>query len=958
MAVGGRIKGITIEIDGDTTKLTNAIKKSEQQIRQSTSGLKDVNNLLKIDPGNTELLTQKYKMLQTEIEGCRTKLSTLKEAQAQMVREGKVGTEEYDALQREIVETEQKLKGLTQEMRNFGSVSAQKIALAGEKVKSVGDSMTNMGQKLMPVTAALTAAGTVSVQKFAEVDKTMTLTNQTMGNTKEQADLLNRAMKDAAMNSTFGMSEAATATLNFARAGLSAEEAAAALAPAMNLAAGEGGNLDTVSAGLVATINGFGDSFDKTSHYADVFAIACNKSALDVDGLSDAMGIAAPVFKTAGYSVDDAALYMGIMANNGIEASEAANGLKTGLARLVAPAKQGKEMMMDLGLYTEDASGKMVSAFTNVDGSMKSSIEIQQILHDKFKDLSESEQIAAASAIFGKNQMSKWLALINTAPEDVKALSDEIAKCGGTTDEMAKAMMSGFGGSLEKLKSSVDVAAESLGEALAPTISKVADALQKAVDWFNSLDPEMQTCIANTLLAVAALGPVLIIGGKIISGIGTIMTLVPKLVGGINSIGGAIGNIVPSMSSALPAITSFMEADIGGALAAGGATAVGTAAAAVGGSIVAFFGGAEFGKMIGTYMFPDDAELYAHYAGISGTLELVKDTAVTFAERTQEHVQTAWGNVQEAGAVMAERTGEHLDNIKQSAGDTFNNVIEAGNTLKDRTSEHFETMKTNVGTSLDNVKEAAGTFVDRTNEHFENFKTKTGEVFTNVQEAAGTLRDRTSEHFETMKTNVGNAMSNLQSNVNDFKDKATSNFDSVKQKVSDLGSAAQEKFSSMQSHVSSAIDKVKSVLDSLKQKFDDIKSHISSTIDWLKGCFNFDWRLPDIKLPHFSVSGSFSLDPPSTPHFSVDWYAKAMEKGMILNSPTIFGAMGGRLLGAGEAGPEAVVGTSSLQSMITNAVAAGGYGGDIVIPIYLGNTRLQTMVVEAQKISDYRSGGR
>ena len=958
MAVGGRIKGITIEIDGDTTKLTNAIKKSEQQIRQSTSGLKDVNNLLKIDPGNTELLTQKYKMLQTEIEGCRSKLSTLKEAQAQMVREGKVGTEEYDALQREIVETEQKLKGLTQEMRNFGSVSAQKIALAGEKVKSVGDSMTNMGQKLMPVTAALTAAGTVSVQKFAEVDKTMTLTNQTMGNTKEQADLLNRAMKDAAMNSTFGMSEAATATLNFARAGLSAEEAAAALAPAMNLAAGEGGNLDTVSAGLVATINGFRDSFDKTSHYADVFAIACNKSALDVDGLSDAMGIAAPVFKTAGYSVDDAALYMGIMANNGIEASEAANGLKTGLARLVAPAKQGKEMMMDLGLYTEDASGKMVSAFTNVDGSMKSSIEIQQILHDKFKDLSESEQIAAASAIFGKNQMSKWLALINTAPEDVKALSDEIAKCGGTTDEMAKAMMSGFGGSLEKLKSSIDVAAESLGEALAPTISKVADALQKAVDWFNSLDPEMQTCIANTLLAVAALGPVLIIGGKIISGIGTIMTLVPKLVGGINSIGGAISNIVPAMSNALPAVTQFMEADLGGALAAGGTSAIATAAAAVGGSIVAFFGGAEFGKMLGTYMFPDDAELYAHYAGISGTLELVKDTAVTFAERTQEHVQTAWGNVTEAGALMAERTGEHLDNIKQGAENTFNNVIEAGNTLKERTSEHFETTKTNVGNSLTNIQEAAGTFTERTGEHFDNFRMKTGAVFNNVQEAGATLRDRTSEHFETMRTNVGNAMSNLQQATSNFKDRATEHFNSARDRVKDFGDTARQKFQDMQSNIQSAIDRARSVLDSLKQKFDDVKSHISSTIDWLKGCFNFSWKLPDLKLPHISISGSFSIDPPSAPHFSIDWYAKAMEKGMILNSPTIFGAMGGKFLGAGEAGSEAIVGTSSLQNMITSAVAAGGYGGDIVIPVYIGNTRLETMVVKAQQINDYRSGGR
>lgn len=947
MAVGRNIKGITIEIDGNTTKLNKALKDTENQIRNSANHLKDIDKLLKMDPGNTELLTQKYKNLQTEISGAKDKLKTLKEAQEQMVREGKVGTEEYDALQREIVETERKIKSLTKEMRNFGSVSAQQIAVAGEKVKKVGGEIEGVGRALMPVSAAVTAAGTVAVSKFAEVDKTMTLTNKTMGNTEAQAKLLDKAMQEAAMNSTFGMNDAAQASLNFARAGLSAEEAAAAMAPAMNLAAGEGGNLDTVSAGLVGTINGFGDTFNNASRYADVFAAACNNSALDVDSLSDAMGIAAPVFKTAGYTVNDAALYMGILADNNIEASEAANALKTGIARLIAPADQGAKMMDKLGI-----------SVTNADGSMKDTITIQKELHDAFAGLSESEQIAAASAIFGKNQMSKWLALINAAPEDVQKLSNEISNCAGTTDEMAKSMMSGFGGSLEKLKSSIDVAAYEFGKALAPTISKVADAIQRAVDLFNSLDDEQKTAIANAALVVAAAGPVLIVTGKFVTALGTIMTLAPKVVGGFKTIGTGISTITSGMSTALPAITSFMEADLGGALAAGGAGAIGTAAAAVGGSIVAFFGGAEFGKMLGTYMFPDDAELYAHYAGISGTVELVKDTVVTFAERTQEHVQTAWGNVQEAGAVMAERTGEHLDNIKQSAGDTFNNVIEAGNTLKDRTSEHFETMKTNVGTSLDNVKEAAGTFVDRTNEHFENFKTKTGETFTNVQEAAGTLRDRTSEHFENMKTNVGNAMSNLQTNVNDFKDKATSNFDSVKQKVSDLGSAAQEKFSSMQSHVSSAIDKVKSVLDSLKQKFDDIKSHISSAIDWLKGCFNFDWKLPDIKLPHFSVSGSFSLDPPSTPHFSVDWYAKAMEKGMILNSPTIFGAMGGRLLGAGEAGPEAVVGTQSLQNMITNAVVAAGLGGDTVIPVYIGSERIETIVVTAAQKNNYRSGGR
>ena len=401
-----------------------------------------------------------------------------------------------------------------EDVNNKLKTHSEQLKEWGDKLQAVGDKMTEVGKGLtMKVTAPLAAVGGVGVKKFAEVDKTMQLTNKTMGNTAEQADLLNRAMKDAAANSTFGMSDAANATLNFARAGLDAEQAAATLAPAMNLAAGEGGNLDTVSAGLVATINGFHGSFDEAGNYADVFAAACNNSALDIDSLSNAMSVAAPIFSSAGYSVNDAALYMGVMANNGIDADKAANSLKTGLARLVSPAKQGAEMMDKLGI-----------SVTNSDGTMKDSVQIQQELHDAFSQLSESEQIAAASAIFGKNQMAPWLALINTAPEDVGALNDSLANCSGTTNEMADAMMSGFGGSLEKLKSSIDVAVTSLGEALAPTIQKVADFIQGLVDKFNSLDPAQQQMIATIGLVVAAIGPVLVILGTVISTVGTIMT--------------------------------------------------------------------------------------------------------------------------------------------------------------------------------------------------------------------------------------------------------------------------------------------------------------------------------------------------------------------------------------------------------------------------------------------------
>jgi len=526
---GGRIKGITIEIGGDTTKLEASLKSVNQEIKGTESKLKDINKLLKMDPGNTELLSQKYKTLQQEIKATKEKLDTLKEASKQAdqaLKDGTISKEQYDALQREIAETEQSLKSLEQEYKNFGSVQAQQIAAAGEKMKELGGKVEDAGKTLTThVTLPLAAVGAAGVKSFAEVDKTMQLTNKTMGNTEEQAELLNKAMKDAAANSTFGMKDAATATLNFARAGLDAEQATSALAPAMNLAAGEGGDLDTVSAGLVATINGFHGSFEDAGHYADVFAAACNNSALDVDSLSHAMSVAAPIFSSAGYSVNDAALYMGVMANNGIDADKAANSLKTGLARLVSPAKEGAEMMDKLGI-----------SVTNSDGTMKSSIQIQKELHDAFGKLSESEQIAAASAIFGKNQMAPWLALINTAPEDVGKLDASLSSCAGTTHQMAEAMMSGFGGSLEKLKSSIDVLVTSIGEALAPTIQKVAEFIQGLVDKFNALTPAQQETIVKIGLVVAALGPLLIVVGKVISSIGTIMTWAPKIISGVQSV--------------------------------------------------------------------------------------------------------------------------------------------------------------------------------------------------------------------------------------------------------------------------------------------------------------------------------------------------------------------------------------------------------------------------------------
>lgn len=926
---GGRIAGITIELNGDATKLTKALADVDKSARQSQNNLKDIDKLLKFNPGNTELLQQKFKNLTTEIDSTKQRLETLKEAARQMELSGNVNSPEWDALQREIEATEQKLKGLNAEMDKFGSVQAQKIAAAGEKVSEVGEKIESAGKKVMPASVAMIGFGTVAASKYAEVDKVMTLTNQTMGNTTEQAELLESAMAKAASNSTYGMSDAANACLNFARAGLTAEESAAALAPAMNLAAGEGGNLDTVSAGLVATINGFHDTFDNASHYADVFAAACNNSALDVDSLSHAMSVAAPIFSAAGYSVNDAALYMGVMANNGIDADKAANSLKTGLARLVSPAKEGAEMMKKLGI-----------SVTNADGTMKDSVTIQKELHDAFAQLSESEQIAAASAIFGKNQMAPWLALINTAPEDVNELSDSLTNCAGTTDEMAQAMMSGFGGSIEQLKSSLDVLITMLGKTLSEFLVPIIQKISEFLNWLNSLDAGTRKIIVTIGLLVAAAGPVLIFIGKVTQGVGAVMQLAPKIVSGIGTIKGLLG----TLGGALKGLWATLMAN-----------PIVLIIAAIAALVAAFI-----------YLWNNSEEFRQFWINLWETIK----TAVTTAwEAIKTFIVNAWNAIKSAAETIWNAVSQFFtttwESIRMGVETAWNaittffstaweNIRVIAETIWNAIVTFFTTTWTNITTGVTTAWTNITTAISTALEAIKTAITTAWEAIkAAIASALSAIGSAVSSAWNTIKSNVTNAMNNIKSGVTNAWNNIKSTVSSV---LSSIGSAISNGFNTAKNNVTNALNAIKNTMSNIWQGAVNI---VSNAVSKLKSLVNFNWSLPKLKLPHISISGHFSINPPSVPHFSIEWYKKAMENGMILNSPTIFGAAGGNLLGGGEAGPEAVVGVDSLRSMIGEAVAAaGGFGGDITIPVYIGQQRLDTIVVKAMQRTNYRSGGR
>ena len=182
---GSNIRGITIEIDGNTSSLQKSLKEVDSSIKETQRSLKDVDKLLKLDPKNTELLTQKQKLLKDAIEETKKRISQLKDAQGQLAQ----GTSDWDAVQREIIETEQKLKGLEDQFKSFGSVSAQQLKATGSEIQNVGSKVKGAGQAMAPASAA--AAGLVTgfvgsgVEAVKLADELATLSKQTNISTED-----------------------------------------------------------------------------------------------------------------------------------------------------------------------------------------------------------------------------------------------------------------------------------------------------------------------------------------------------------------------------------------------------------------------------------------------------------------------------------------------------------------------------------------------------------------------------------------------------------------------------------------------------------------------------------------------------------------------------------------------------------------------------------------------------
>ena len=525
--MANRIKGITVEIGGDTTGLDKALKSVNTSIRSTQSALKDVNRLLKLDPSNTELLSQKQKLLKDAIAATKEKLDSLKVAQEQakqQLENGELGQDKYDALQREIVETEEELRRLQQEAATTNT-ALSKIDVAGQKMETIGNSIAGAGKKMMSVTTVIGGVGVAAVKTAADFDSAMSQVAAVSGATGKDFDALRNKAREMGAKTKFSATEAAEAMNYMAMAGWKTEDMLDGIEGVMNLAAASGEDLAATSDIVTDALTAFGLSAKDSGHFADILAAASSNANTNVSMMGETFKYCAPIAGALGFSAEDTAEAIGLMANAGIKSSQAGTALRTIMNNLAGDVKiSGK------------AIGDVTIATTNADGSMRDLSDILADCRSAFGNLTESEKAQAAESLVGKNAMSGFLALMNAGQGDIDKLSSAIDNCDGSAEKMAMTMQDNLAGQLTILKSQLQELAISFGDILMPAIRSIVSNLQGFVDKLNGMDEGTKRTIVTIALLVASIGPLLVIIGTAISKIGVAMQGFVKLANGISKL--------------------------------------------------------------------------------------------------------------------------------------------------------------------------------------------------------------------------------------------------------------------------------------------------------------------------------------------------------------------------------------------------------------------------------------
>ena len=572
----------------------------------------------------------------------------------------------------------------------------------------------------------------------------------------------------------------------------------------------------------------------------------------------------------------------------------------------------------------------------------------------------ETTRNAKAMELFGQkyndlSEIQKQQTLLKMVTDSQK-LSGAMGQASRESD--------GFENVMGNLKESGKQLAAELGEVLLPTVIKLVQGLTDMLKEFSKMDDDTKKLIVTIGGIAVAIGPVLTIFGKTVSTVGTIISVFGKMsgsIGGIISIGGkllggvkaiasfASGSLIPALA-AIPAPVWIIIAVIGALVAAGVALyknwdEVSAWGKKAWGEITDFVGEAK-DKIVGFFqkiidfigdnwqglltlivnpvagafkLLYDNCDSFREF--FDGFITKIKDSFTEGIENLKQKAEDFKASVVEKFTSMKESAVEKLTEMRDGASEAFaklkENVEEKIESMKAGAIEKFNTMKEHVVTKAQEIKDGAA-------EHFNQLEAKWSEGFTKAKEKivaiATELKDGAAAKIQELKESASQK-------IGEFTQTAVSKFGEMKDKgsasIQTLRDGAISKFTEMGNTVG---EKFTNVANTITTIFTNAKNTLSNIVETVKGFFDFEWKFPDIKLPHFKfdwktdgvVAGFLDkLGLPGIPSIDVDWYAK----GGVMNSPTIFGINGNRLMGGGEAGAEAIAPIETLKAYVREAVS-------------------------------------
>ena len=491
------------------------------------------------DSEETQKLKAEYEKLSSQLstsESRITKTETAITKQEAAVNQSKAA----------LTEMEAELKNVNAELARapFDEYAA--------KAEKVGGTLTSVGQKLLPLSTGIAGLGVAAVKTTADFDSEMSKVSAISGATGTDLDKLRGKAREMGAKTKFSASEAAQGMQYMAMAGWKTQDMMDGLEGIMNLAAASGEDLASTSDIVTDALTAFGLSAKKSSHFSDILAAASSNANTNVSMMGETFKYAAPVLGSLGYTAEDAALAIGLMANAGIKSSQAGTSLRGAITNLAKPTDTVAAAMDKYGISLTDSSGKMLSLR-----------ELMEQLRQKLGGLSEAEQAQAAAALFGKNAMSGMLAIINGSDKDFEKLAGAIDNCDGSSEKMANTMNDNLQGQITILMSQLQELAISFGEILMPKIRDIVTHVQNFVDKLNAMDEGQKETILRIGMFVAALAPMLMGLGKVITFSANVSRALGTLSAGLVKAGGFSG----VFTKALGLITS-PAAIVVGAIAA------------------------------------------------------------------------------------------------------------------------------------------------------------------------------------------------------------------------------------------------------------------------------------------------------------------------------------------------------------------------------------------------------